>query len=467
MRSIKTLFAPRDMTVGAPWKNILLFAMPMLMGNVVQQIYNAVDTAVVGRYVGDHAVAAVSSAMPFVNLLFALMVGIATGTGIRVSQRFGARDRANLSLVIGNCISLTFLSSLVIMAVGIPLTPLMLRLLETPESILDWTKQYLNIFIGGIAGAMFYNMLSGILRGLGDSFSALLYLIVAATLNIVLDIWFVVRFRMGVAGVAFATVLSQAFSAALCFLKLRSMKDLFDMNRATLRPNRATALDIIKLGLPTGVTQAAFSLAMLMVQRLENGFGPLFIATTGIVRRVDGFTMLPSFSFGQAMTTYIGQNVGARKYERLHRGAVQGAGIAFGTSVLLTLAILTVGRQAMGIFTRTQEVIDLGMQLMIILVPGYLAMGFTQTMSGVMRGAGDTVTPMAISLFTAILVRTSLAYGLVALTRTPQNPLGNPLMIYVSMMISWVTGALINVYFYRRGNWRRKLEREQAGGHEA
>jgi len=457
MQKLKALFAPRDMTEGTPWKNILMFAVPLLLGNLVQQLYNAVDTAIVGRYVGDDAVAAVSSSMPIINLLLTLMVGIGMGTSIRASQHYGARDRENLSLVIGNCLTLTLISSLIIMAVGIPLVPVLLNLLNTPAEIMEWTGQYLNIYFAGVSGAMFYNMLSGILRGLGDSLSALGFLIIAALLNVVLDLWFVIQFDMAVAGVALATIISQGVSAVLCFIKLKSMSTLFDINRKTLRLNKKTTLDMIKLGLPTGITQAAFSLAMLLIQRLENSFGPMFIATTGIVKRVDGFTMLPSFSFGNAMTTFIGQNVGARKYDRLHSGAVQGAKLAFFTSVVLTCAILLFGRSMLGVFTKTQEVIDLGMNIMCILVPGYLAMGLTQTMSGVMRGAGDTVTPMGISLFSAILVRTTLAYVLVELSKTPENPIGEPLMVYVSMVISWVTGALVNIYFYRRGNWRRLL----------
>ncbi len=467
MQKIKSIFAPHDMTEGTPWKNILTFAVPLLIGNLVQQLYNAVDTAVVGQYVGDEAVAAVTSSMPIINLLLALMVGIATGTGIRVSQRFGAKDRENLSLVIGNCLTLTFISSLIIMGVGLPLVPILLNLLDTPPEIMEWTSQYLTIFLAGVSGAMFYNMLSGILRGMGDSFSALVFLIIAALLNVVLDLWFVIQFDMAVAGVALATIISQGISAVLCFIKLKSMSSVFDINPKTLRINKNVTLDMIKLGLPTGITQAVFSLAMLLIQRLENGFGPMFIATTGIVKRVDGFTMLPSFSFGSAMTTFIGQNVGARKYDRLHKGAVQGARLAFFTSVVLTCAILLFGRRMLGIFTKTQEVIDMGMSIMLILVPGYLAMGLTQTMSGVMRGAGDTVTPMGISLFTALVVRTTLAYLLVALSRTPENPVGNPLMVYVSMVISWVTGALVNVYFYRRGRWRRLLPSASEGTDEA
>lgn len=457
MQKIKALFAPRDMTVGAPWKSILMFAIPMLIGNFAQQLYNTVDSAVVGKYVGDNALAAVSSTMPILNLLLALFVGIATGAGIRVSQHFGARDKQNLSLVIGNCITLTLITSVIIMLIGIPLTDPLLRLLGTPDEIIGWTGDYLRIFFWGISGFLFYNILTGILRGLGDSLSALLFLLLSASLNVVLDLWFIISFGWGVAGVALATIIAQSISAVMCYLKLRSMKDVFEITPATLRLKKDTAMDIIRLGLPAGLTQASFSTAMLLVLRLEFGFGAMFVATTGIVKRVDGFAMLPNFSFGQAMTTFIGQNVGARRYDRLKQGAKEGTFLALATVITLTITILLFGRGIMHIFTQTQEVVDLGMRIMKILALGYIAMAVTQTMSGVMRGAGDTVTPMAISMFVSVFIRVALAYTLVELSKSPETPLGNPMMVYISLLLTWVVGALINTYYYRRGNWRSKL----------
>ncbi|MDD2429997.1 MAG: MATE family efflux transporter, partial [Eubacteriales bacterium] len=232
---------------------------------------------------------------------------------------------------------------------------------------------------------------------------------------------------------------------------------VFDLTWKHLRLDKDTVKDIIALGLPSGLTQATFSLAMLIVLRLENSFGAAFIAMSGIVKRVDGFAMLPNFSFGQAMTTYIGQNVGARRYDRLRAGAKQGLIMAVGTAIVLTGAILLFGRGIMHIFTDTGYIIDNAMQMMIILAPGYIAMAVTQVFSGVMRGAGDTVTPMAISMVVSVFIRVILAYFLVSITKTPQNPLGNFQMIYISLMLTWVSGALINTYFYRRGTWKRKL----------
>ena len=226
--TLKKLFAPTDMTEGIPWEKIALFTVPMLIGNIAQQLYNTVDSIVVGRYVGDNALAAVGSAGPLLNLLLVLFVGISVGAGIMVSQYFGARLRSELSETIGNCVTLTAISSLLLMVCAPPVIRPMLKFLNTPDSILDWCTSYLTILMIGIAGMAYYNILGGILRGLGDSFSALVYLLVATVLNIGLDLLFVAVFRMGVSGVALATAIAQGFSAVLCFLKLARMTDIFD-----------------------------------------------------------------------------------------------------------------------------------------------------------------------------------------------------------------------------------------------
>ena len=231
--SLKSLFSAKDMTLGSPWKRIMEFSVPMLLGNLAQQLYNTADSVIVGKFVGDNALAAVGSASPILNLLLALFVGIATGAGIVVSQSFGARDRDGLSKAIGNCIVLSFIATVVIMVVGPLITMPLLTLLGTPESIIGWCAQYLNIYFFGIIGFFFYNMLSGVLRGLGDSVSALGFLLVAAFLNVVLDLWFVRS--MGVAGVALATVISQGISAVFCYIKLAGMRDIFDLGLKTMK----------------------------------------------------------------------------------------------------------------------------------------------------------------------------------------------------------------------------------------
>ncbi len=453
---VTRLFGQVDMTEGKPWRKIVVFTFPMLIGNVAQQLYNTVDSIVVGKYVGDNALAAVGSASPIFNLLLVLFVGIAMGAGIMVSQYYGSRDRENLSKTIGTTITLTAVASVLLMLAGSLAIRPVLVLLDTPPSIIDWCTSYLLILLWGIAGLAYYNILCGILRGLGDSLSALVYLLVATVLNIVLDIWFVAGLGMEVAGVALATVIAQLVSAALCILKLRKMTAFFDMKKEYLKPDRENIFTVIRLGLPSGLTQAIFSLAMVVVQSLTNSFGEMIIAANVIIMRVDGFAMMPNFSFGTAMTTYAGQNVGAKQYDRVKQGARQGTLIAVCTSAVITGSILLFGPYLMGIFTNTGELARLSADMMKILAVGYIAMAVTQSLSGVMRGAGDTVTPMWISLLTTVAVRVPLAYGLVYLTRTEELPQGRYESLWISLLTSWVLGALITFMFYKIGRWKKK-----------
>ena len=456
MNWLKKLFAPVDMTVGRPWEDILIFTVPMLIGNIAQQLYNTVDSVVVGKYVGDNALAAVGSAGPILNLLIVLFIGISVGASIMVSQYFGARSKEDLSRTIGSCIVLTGLASLLVMVVATLLSRPLLILLGTPDSILDWCTSYLHILFLGVAGMAYYNILSGVLRGLGDSISALIYLIVASVTNIVLDVLFVAQFKMGVAGVALATVIAQAISALLCVWKLSRMRDLFDMNRSYMRLSKQHTMNIIKLGVPSGVTQAIMSMAMLVVQSLTNSFGEQFIAANVIVMRVDGFAMLPNFSFGTAMTTYAGQNIGARAHDRVMKGAKQGTIMGLGVSAAITTGILLFGRGLMSIFTNTEELVKMSMDMMQILAVGYIAMAVIQCLSGVMRGAGDTMTPMWISLIMTIIIRVPLAYGLAYLTRSAQFPQGRKECIFISLLISWLLGAVMTAVCYKRGKWKEK-----------
>ncbi|MCI8930775.1 MAG: MATE family efflux transporter [Lachnospiraceae bacterium] len=453
---LQKLFAPVDMTAGNPGKQIVAFAIPMLIGNIAQQLYNTADSVIVGRYVGDNALAAVGSASPILNLLLVLFVGISVGAGIMVSQYFGAKQREDLSGTIGSCITLTAISSLFITIIGPLVSGPLLSYLDTPESIIGWCESYLNIIFIGIVGMAYYNILGGVLRGLGDSVSALLYLLIATIVNIVLDILFVASFGMGVAGVALATAIAQALSAVLCFWKLLRMSDIFDMKKKYLKLHRKYAITTIRLGLPSGLTQAIFSMAMIIVQSLTNSFGEMFIAANVIVMRVDGFAMMPNFSFGTAMTTYAGQNVGAHELERVDEGAKQGTFIAMGVSAAITALILIFGKYLMGIFTDTSELVDMSMRMMRILAVGYVAMAVTQSLSGVMRGAGDTMTPMWISLITTVAIRVPVAYGIAYLTRSEQYPGGRCESIFFSLLFSWTLGAVVTFICYRWGKWKQK-----------
>ena len=414
------------------------------------------DSIVVGKYVGDGALAAVGASNPLLNLILVLFMGISTGASIMVAQYFGAKEKEQLSKTVGCTITLTLLTSIVMMVLGVAMTRPFMSMLKTPEDIYEMSCTYLNIIFIGIAGCAYYNIISGILRGLGDSVMPLVFLLVACGLNIVLDLLFVAVFRMGVAGVAWATIIAQAVSALLCILRLLKMKDTMTLNRHTLKPERKMVAELTRLGLPSGLTQAVFSMAALVVQSLTNSFGTDVIACSTVVMRVDGFAMMPNFTFGTAMTTFAGQNIGARKLERVEKGTKDGMRLGLIVSVCLTAAILIFGEGLMRMFTGTERVVQLGIHMMRILAVGYIAMAVTQILSGVMRGAGDTMTPMWISLFTTVIVRVPIAYTMAWATRSESLPAGSPDSLFVSLLISWVLGALVTVVFYKKGRWKNK-----------
>ena len=461
MGKFRDLFTANDMTVGTPWKSIARFAFPMLIGNFAQQLYNTVDAVVVGRSKwGYTALASVGNALPILNLLLALFVGIATGAGILVAQFFGAKDRKSLEKTIGNCIFISFAAGLVIMIGGPLLTTPMLRAMNTLPEMFDACRDYLNIFFWGIFGFMFYNIFAGILRGLGDSFSALLFLIICAALNVAGDLLLVEK--MGVAGVALATVIAQLISAVLCLIKLMGMGDIFTLRREYIKPDAEYLRSIIRLGVPSGITQAIMSasISMLIVQALVNSFGDaMLVAANVMVMRVDGYAMLPNFSFGQAMGTYAGQNVGAGRLDRLKPGTRQGTAMTVLTALILVPVIIWFGPALMDLFAPgNTELINLAMGMMYILAVGYIAVGVTQSLQGVIRGAGDTTSPMWITIFTTVFLRIPLAYGLVALTKSMGAPvLTQEKMIFVSLLSVWVMGALITTVVYFHGGWRKKI----------
>jgi putative MATE family efflux protein len=456
LQKINALFGAQDMTSGRPMANLLRFSIPLLIGNFAQQMYSTVDSIIVGRYVGDRALSAIGTTLPVINLLLVLFMAISTGAGIMVAQYFGAKDRETLSHSIGNAMTMIFISSLLIMAVGIPLAGSLLRLTKTPVETFDLAHAYLTIILSGVLFGGFYNIIAGILRGLGNSTFPLIALLLASFLNVGLDIWFIAGLNMGVAGAALATIISQAVSAVLCLTKLCRMKDIVDINKSILIPNRELTGQLLRLGLPAGITQAIFSMSMVFVQALTNSMGYQVVTCTTAVMRIDGFAMMPNFTFGMAIATFVGQNVGANKMDRVTQGTKDVLKISLSTSFVLVAALLVFGENLIRMFTTTEEIIVLGVRQIRILSAGYVAMAISQIFGGIMRGAGDTMPSMWISMFTTVGVRVPLAYFLASMTISETYPAGSPNAIFFSLLTSWVLGAVINYLWYRRGTWREK-----------
>lgn len=459
---LKNLFSAKDMTSNTPWKCIVAFAWPMVIGNLVQQLYNATDSAVVGQYVGDGALAAVGSVAPILNLLLALFGGIATGAGIVISQFYGAKDREGLSMAVGNCLMLSLIASLLLTVVGPLATRPFLLFLKTPDSIIDWCADYLNIYFCGIIGFFFYNMLAGILRGMGDSVSSLLFLIVTAMLNVGLNLLFVVSFRWGVSGVSLATVISQGISAIFCWIKLSRMQSVFDMKLKYWKLDKNIAGRIIRIGLPSGISQAIVASAAMMIQRLTNSLGDTIITANVVVTRVDGFAMMPIMTFGQAISVFTGQNVGAHRPDRVRLGIKHGLIMSVGMATVMTILLLVAGRPFFRIFSGTEEVLEMANWMIQILAVGYICMSVTQVLNGVRRGAGDTVAPMWLTINQTVILRVVVAYTLAWLTKSEVNPNGHPLIIPVSLLLSWSIGMVANLIEFRIGKWKNKMEDNSA-----
>jgi len=456
--AVKRFFAPRDMTVGKPINELIMFSIPLLLGNFAQQLYNTVDAIVVGNYVGDSALGAVGLSFPIMNLMLALFMGVSTGAGIVVSQYFGAKNRELLSKAVGTILIVTFWTGVITTVIGMAVTWPLLTLLKTPPEMLNMAAAYLMIIFAGVTGSAYYNILGGILRGLGDSVSPLIYLLLATVLNIVLDVVSVAVLHMTTDGVAWATVISQTVSAVFCYRRLARMTDVLDVNRSTLKLDPAIAKRTLKLGMPAGLTQAIFSMQAVVVQSLMNSLGSVVVTAGTAVMRVDGFAMMPNFTFGIATTMFAGQNLGAKRLDRVHEGAKEALKLALGCSAVLTLCILLFGRQLMGVFTETSQIVEIGVRMLRILAIGYVAFSVTQTLSGVMRGMNETVLPMWVSVIVTLVIRLPLAYLFAWLTRSPQWPNGDPSCLYWSLLIAWISGAAITTFFYAKGKWRKRAE---------
>ena len=453
---LSALFSSSDMTVGNPMTCLLRFSIPLLIGNLAQQLYSTVDSIVVGQYVGDKALSAIGTTLPIINLLLVLFIAISTGTSIMVAQYFGAREKRLLSHSVGNAITLILLSSVIIMVIGIPLSSPLLELTNTPVETFDMAHSYLVIILAGVFFSGLYNILSGVLRGLGNSVYPLFVLLIASVLNIFLDIWFIAGLDMGVGGAALATIISQAVSAILCLFKLVRMKDTLVIDKSTLTPNRDLISQLMRLGLPAGITQVIFSMSMVFVQSLTNSMGYKVVTCTTAVMRIDGFAMMPNFTFGMAIATFVGQNIGANRLDRIEQGRKDVLKISLTTSLILVTLLLLFGENLIRLFTSTEEIINLGVRQIRILAFGYVAMAISQVFAGIMRGAGDTMPSMWISMVTTVCVRVPVAYLWAYFTKSPKYPAGSPDALFFSLLISWVTGAVLNYLWYRRGTWKEK-----------
>ncbi len=394
-----------DMTKGHPLKVIILFTLPLLLGNLFQQLYNICDSAIVGQFAGDDAMAAVSSSGSLINLLIGLVQGISVGAGIVIAQHFGAKDKEKMS----SCIHTTTLFSLVLgillSFVGYFLAPVLLRLMGTDEKILPNSISYFHTYFIGVIFNVLYNAGSSILRAVGDSRRPLYYLVIATLVNVALDFLFVGAFSWGVIGAGVATIISQAVSSMLTFAQLFLTKEDYKIEIKKLRFHQDELLKIIRYGIPTGLQNSIISLSNVFILSNINSFGKLATTSYGAYSKIEGFATLPSGSFSMALATYTGQNVGANDYSRVKKGGFLG----ILTSVLFTeflgLLIILLGRYVAMLFTQTEEVIENTLLEIRITAPFYFLLAYSHALSGVLRGAGYSKTPMIVMILCWVVIR--------------------------------------------------------------
>ncbi|MEF2783465.1 MATE family efflux transporter [Erysipelotrichaceae bacterium HCN-30851] len=436
---------------GVIWKQIFLFSIPLLLGNLFQQLYNAVDSIIVGNYIGSQALAAVGSSAPVINLLISFFMGLSIGAGIIISRYYGARNIDGLQEAVHTSLAITFIAGIAMTFIGVLLSPYILQWVGTPDDVMSSSVLYLRIYFLGILSVMTYNMGSGILRAVGDSKNPLYFLIVSSIINVVLDYVFVVYFHMGVAGVGWATLIAQTVSALLTLALLIRTKAEYRVNFRHIRLHKHMVYEIIRLGLPSAVQNAIVSFSNVIVQSNINAFGSLAMAGCGSYTKIDGFAILPVMSYSMALTTFTGQNIGAQKYDRVKKGAKTGMIMSILTTICITILLLLLGPNVLAIFSQDQRVIEYGLYMMHVLAPGYIFLAISHALSGIIRGAGVTTIPMVVMVCCWCGLR--MAWILISV------PLFHDIgVVFLGWPITWIASALWLFLYYKKGNWLKKYE---------
>lgn len=442
-----------SITEGVIWKQLLIFFFPILIGTFFQQLYNTVDTIIVGQYVGKGALAAVGTTGTLINLLVGFFVGLASGATVIISQFFGGGDGANVSKAVHTSIALALAGGVILMVVGLLTARPSLELLGVPEEVMDAALTYINVYYAGMIACLIYNVGTGILRAIGDSRMPLYVLIVCCIVNIVLDLLFVVAFHWDVFGVALATVLSQVVSAILIMVRLLLTRESYRVEIKKIRFHWGIFKNVIRIGLPSGVQSMMYSASNLVIQAAINSFGTDAIASWAAIGKIDGFIWMVMGAFGISITTFAGQNFGAGKYDRMRRGTRVCLAMALGSTIALSAVILFFGGPLLSFFTGDAAVIAIGQDFFRVLAPSYFTFVFIEILSGTIRGAGEALQPMIITIFGVCGLRILWVAAVVPFHHTMQ-------MVAMNYPVTWVVTAVVFIVYYLRMNWlKRSIQR--------
>jgi putative MATE family efflux protein len=437
-----------DMTVGGPLKHIIKFSIPLIIGNIFQQCYNVADSIIVGNTIGTDAQAAVNNGMPVIFLVVALFAGLGMGATIILSQNYGAKEMETVRKTIKTIYSFVMVVSIPLTVLGILITPALMRLLGVPDSTMDMAVTYITIIFIGLIGSLGYNFNAGILQGLGDSKTPLLFIGISTVINIIFDLLFIIVFGWGIAGVAVATVIAQAFSWLFGVWFISRKYPELALNIFRLAVDKVILLKIFKVGIPSAIQQSLFSIGMLSMQNLINRGGPAFIAGFGNANRIDAFVFMPIFSFQAALTTFTGQNMGARQVNRVIHGLRVTMGAALLVYAIIATLTLTFAKYLLAMFNPDPDVIGHGMRYLFSVIPFSFLITIQFMLAAVMRGAGQLMVPVISTIAGFIAIRIPAAYLI-------GHFYGHEYIFY-SYPIGWVFSLTTLIIIYSTGRWKQK-----------
>ncbi len=438
----------KDLTNGHVSGSILKFATPMLIGNFFQQLYNFVDSIIVGNLIGEEAIAAVGASFPIIFALVSFVIGISTGGTIVISQYFGAKDYYRVRRAVDTIYIFIFFASILITVLGMIFSKPLFILTGLPTEVIPLATTYLNTFLMGTIILFGFNGTSAILRGLGDSMTPLVFLIVSTLLNVLLDYVFIKYLNLGIRGAALATICSQAIAFLAAIIYLNKTHKLVTIRIKKLVFDKAIFIKSFKIGLPSGFQQTFVSVGMIALFSIVNGYGTVVVAAYSIAGRIDQLAMLPAMSFGQALSTFVGQNIGANKIHRVKKGLLSTLFMSSIISIVITILVLSFKKGLIGLFTDNQDVISEGVSYLLIVSSCYIIFSTMFSLNGVMRGAGDTIIPMFITLLSLWFIRIPIAYWL-------SGKIGET-GIWLAVPIAWFMGTVFSFIYYRTGKWKNK-----------
>ncbi len=438
--------AVKPMTSGSIWKRMTFFALPLLLGNLFQQMYNTVDSLIVGNFLGSSALAAVSSSGSLIFMLIGFLSGISSGAGVIVARFFGAQDQENLHRTVHTTVAFGLVAGVLMTTAGMIFSPQILIWMDTPESVMANSVSYLQVYFSGSLGFVMYNIFVGILQAVGDSRHPLYYLIASSIINLVLDLVFIEVFHTGVWGAALATVISQVVSALLCLIQLMKTKENYRLQLKAIKFDKKILMEIIRIGLPSGVQNSIIAFANVIVQSYINAFGEMAMAGYGAYTKVEGFGFLPINSFTMAVTTFVGQNLGAKQFERSRKGARFGVLVTIILAELIGVLVFIFAPQLIAAFDSTPEVIQFGIDKARTAALFYCLLAYSHSIAAVLRGAGKAMIPMIIMMVFWCAVRVTFLAVMIPLTNSIQA-------VYWVYPLTWALSSVAFFFYYKKANW--------------